>query len=204
MEMAEVILHGGGEHARVVLDCLLAAERKVVGLFDPKYSGQLMGIPQRGQYYPDIERQAEAIVAIGDNALRKKISQLTAHAFTNAIHPSVILSPFSSIGKGCMLLHGVIVQAQCVVGDHVILNTGVKIDHDCIIEDFVHVAPGAILCGNVKVREGALIGAGAVIIPGKKIGAWATVGAGAVVTMDIPDYAVAVGNPAVVIKSNNP
>ena len=40
------------------------------------------------------------------------------------------------------------------------------------------------------------------MIPGKKIGRWVTIGAGSVVTKDIPDYAVAVGHPARVIKFN--
>jgi acetyltransferase EpsM len=57
-----------------------------------------------------------------------------------------------------------------------------------------------VLCGTVKVGEGTLIGARAIVIPGKKIGKWVTIGAGSVVVKDIPDYAVAVGNPARVIK----
>jgi acetyltransferase EpsM len=60
--------------------------------------------------------------------------------------------------------------------------------------------PRVVLCGNVSVGEGTLIGAGATVIPGIKIGKWVTIGAGAVVVKDIPDYAVAVGNPAKVIK----
>jgi len=39
-----------------------------------------------------------------------------------------------------------------------------------------------------------------IILPGVTIGRGAVVGAGAVVSKDIPDYAVAVGNPAKVVK----
>ena len=49
-------------------------------------------------------------------------------------------------------------------------------------------------------REYAWVGAGATILPGVCIGRHASVGAGSVVTKDVPDYAVAVGNPAKVIK----
>ena len=38
------------------------------------------------------------------------------------------------------------------------------------------------------------------ICPGVTIGEYAVVGAGAVVTKDVPDYGVAVGTPAKVIK----
>ncbi|MBT1688318.1 acetyltransferase [Dawidia soli] len=201
--MNKVIIQGGGEHARVVLDCLQAQGLQVVALFDPKYTGDLWGVPQRGAYDPAFMPEARAIVAIGNNAVRKRVVSITQHEYTNAVHPSAIISSRSSWGTGNMILHGVIIQAQAHMGNHCILNTGVRVDHDCIISDYVHIAPGTVLCGTVTVGEGTFIGAGAVVIPGRKVGAWATVGAGAVVTRDIPDYAVAVGNPARIIKYTN-
>jgi len=197
-----VILQGGGEHARVVLDSLLAQGAHVIALFDPKFSGTLFGVPQRGAYDRSFRADAHAIVAIGDNAIRKKVALDTAHRFATTVHPSVVMSPFAEIGAGSMILHGAIVQAQARIGEHVIVNTGAQVDHDCAIGDFVHLAPGVVLCGTVQVGEGAFIGAGAIIIPGKKIGAWATVGAGAVVRADVPDHAVVVGNPARIIRYN--
>ncbi len=55
-------------------------------------------------------------------------------------------------------------------------------------------------CKPVLIKESAWIGAGATILPGVCIGRHAVVGAGSVVTKDVPDYAVAVGNPARVIR----
>lgn len=204
MATHSIILQGGGEHARVVLDSLLVQGLNVIALFDPKYTGDLFGVPQRGVYDPDFEPQAKAVVAIGSNVLRKNVVAKTKHDFINVIHPSAILSTFTSLGTGNMLLQGSIIQAQTRIGNHVIVNTGAKVDHDNILDDFVHIAPGAVLCGCVKIGEGSFIGAGATIIPGKTIGAWATVGAGSVVIDDIPDYAVAVGNPARIIKYIKP
>ena len=57
-----------------------------------------------------------------------------------------------------------------------------------------------LTCKPVLIREYAWVGAGASILPGVYIGRHAIVGAGSVVTKDVPDYAVAVGNPAKVIK----
>ena len=204
MATTKFILLGGGEHARVVLDCLLSNGENVVALFDPKYTDHLFGVPQRGEYDPQTEPDAAAIIAIGDNATRKRVASRTKHTFANAFHTSVIFSQHATLGTGNMLLHGAIVQAQTTIGNHVIINTGAQVDHDCVVMDFVHLAPGVILCGNVHVGEGAFVGAGATIIPGKKIGEWSTIGAGAVVLDDIPDYAVAVGNPAKVIRYNKP
>ena len=57
-----------------------------------------------------------------------------------------------------------------------------------------------LTCKPVLICRDAWIGANAVILPGVRVGEHAIVGAGSVVTKDVPDYAVAVGNPAKVIK----
>jgi sugar O-acyltransferase (sialic acid O-acetyltransferase NeuD family) len=196
MQNEKVILQGGGEHARVVLDTLLATGAEVLALFDPKYSGELFGIPQLGKYDPGFTPEAKAVVAIGDNALRREVARQTCHAFTVVIHPTAVASRFCQIGEGSMLLHGVIVQARVQVGKHVIINTGACIDHDCSLADYVHIAPGCTLCGTVQVGEGTLVGAGSVILPGIKIGNWSVIGAGSVVTRNVPDGVVVAGNPA--------
>jgi sugar O-acyltransferase (sialic acid O-acetyltransferase NeuD family) len=197
-----IILQGGGDHAQVVLDCLQALGENVIGIFDPKFSGDLFGVPQLGNYDASYAPEAKAIIAIGDNKLRKKVVQFTRHEFTSTIHSSVILSSRATVGVGSMLLHRAVIQANCIIGNHVIINTSAQVDHDCVIADFVHLAPGSVLCGRVSVGEGSFIGAGSVVIPGVKIGKWATIGAGTVVVRDVLDYQVVVGNPAHVIKQN--
>jgi len=197
----KIILQGGGEHAKVVLDGLLGMKARVVALFDPKYGGELLGIRQRGEYDPLFEPDAKAIVAIGNNMTRKKVVAFTKHEFTKFMHTTSIVSANCSIGEGSMIMQGATVQVHARVGSHVIVNTGARIDHDCELSEYVHVAPGVVLCGRVKVGEGAMVGAGAVVLPGVSIGAWATVGAGAVVTKDVDEGAVVMGNPARVISN---
>ena len=46
------------------------------------------------------------------------------------------------------------------------------------------------------VRRGASIGANATVVCGVTIYEWAFIAAGAVVTKDVPDGAIAAGNPA--------
>ena len=52
----------------------------------------------------------------------------------------------------------------------------------------------------VRIGECSWIGEKAVILPGVNIGKWCVVGAGSVVTKNLPDYAMAVGNPARIIR----
>lgn len=51
-----------------------------------------------------------------------------------------------------------------------------------------------------EIGDGAWVGARVVLLPGVKVGRHAIVGAGSVVTRDVPDYCVAAGNPARVIR----
>lgn len=53
---------------------------------------------------------------------------------------------------------------------------------------------------KLKIGHDVWIGRDVTILPGVKIGNGAVIGAGAVINKDIPDYAIAVGVPAKVIK----
>jgi sugar O-acyltransferase (sialic acid O-acetyltransferase NeuD family) len=192
----QVVLYGGGGHAKVTLECLQAAGYSVAGFVDDDLDAELLATPHLGIYSSFAKSHCLFVIAIGQNKIRKEIAEKITHSFVSPMHPSSLISPSATIGKGCMILHGAIVQASVVIGNHVIVNTGAQIDHDCHIGDYVHIAPGAILCGNVKLGEGSLIGAGSVVLPEVEIGKWCVVGAGSVVTKSIPDHAVVVGSPA--------
>ena len=91
------------------------------------------------------------------------------------------------------------------IGNGVAITTGVMIL--CHQRDLSKYQRGmyAMHCpfttGKVIIKDGAHIGIGAIIMPGVTIGKGAIIGAGAVVTKDIPDYCIAVGVPAKVIKT---
>lgn len=62
------------------------------------------------------------------------------------------------------------------------------------------VANFAVGRGDVVVGSDVWIGSHATLMAGVKVGHGAVIGAHAVVGKDIPPYAIAVGNPAVVVK----
>ncbi len=57
---------------------------------------------------------------------------------------------------------------------------------------------------HIDIGHDVWVGHGAIVLPGRRIGTGAVIGAGSVVTKDIPDYAIAVGNPARVIRQRFP
>lgn len=52
--------------------------------------------------------------------------------------------------------------------------------------------------GAVEIGSDTMIGANSTILPGVKIGSGVKVGAGTVVSKDIPDHALAYGNPMII------
>lgn len=59
---------------------------------------------------------------------------------------------------------------------------------------------GRDIRGPIKIGNDVWIGRRAIILSGVTIGDGAIIGAGSIVTKDVPPYAVAVGNPAKVVR----
>ncbi|WP_025229406.1 acetyltransferase [Fimbriimonas ginsengisoli] len=198
--MRPVVLLGAGGHAKVVVAACLAQGVPVLALVsdDPKSHGTtVMGIEvvEEGDLIARFPEAAFAI-AIGNNRVRKQISERLDLPWATIMHPSVIVEPGAAIGEGTVVLAGAIVQPDAIIGRHVILNTGCSVDHDARVGDFSHVAPRAALAGGVILGEGVLFGCGACTTPYIEVGDWASIGAGAAVVDKIAMGTTAVGVPA--------
>lgn len=197
-----VYVFGAGGHGKVVLDVLLSENKYVIKgiLDDAPQSDSLFEIPIKKNFNRKKLQARNCIVAIGDNAIRKKIVTTLDTNFIMTIHPNAIVSKFAKIGPGTQIMAAAVVNPDAIIGNHCIINTGAIVEHDCKLEDYVHIAPNACLGGNVTVGEKTLVGIGANIIPNVKIGKNVSIGAGTVVLQDVPDNAVVVGVPARIIK----
>jgi len=89
-----------------------------------------------------------------------------------------------------------------VIGSRVLISSNVHIGDALHRYDDpdVPVIDQPMTRGYVIVADDAFIGVNAVVLPNVRIGRHAVVGAGAVVTRDVPDYCVAAGNPARVLR----
>lgn len=212
--MQSIVILGAGGFGREVLDILLAQNKisgkwRILGFIDedPELKGRVLnGYPVLGSFDWFSKENTEGLVAvcaIGDNISKRKVVEKAKNAglrFTNAIHPTAIMTDFVTLGEDVIICAGCIFTNQITIGDHVIINLDITIGHDTVIEDFCTLSPGVHISGTNKIGEGANIGTGAVTIQGISIGKWSIIGAGAVVVRDIPDKVVAIGVPAKPIR----
>lgn len=208
--MTEIVVVGGGGHAKAVIELMLAiGGYSIVGMTDKDHArsqSSFLGVETLGDdrvlkrlLDRGIRHAAVGVGSIRDNHPRQRIyEQLKSMGFQlpALVHPSAWVSPSASLREGVHVMAKVLVQANVQIGENVILNTGSIVEHDCRIGSHVHVSSGACLAGEVRVGELAFIGVGARVIQTVRIGEAAVVGAGAVVLNDVEPRAVMVGVPA--------
>jgi UDP-N-acetylglucosamine acyltransferase len=88
------------------------------------------------------------------------------------------------------------------VGDNCYLLARSHVGHDCLLRDAVTLADAVQLGGHTQVWSWVNIGMGAVVHQRLKVGPGAMVGMGAAVRKDVPEFTIAVGNPARVTGVN--
>lgn len=196
-----MILYGASGHCKVIIDILECSNVSIKNIIDdnPK-STTILGKSVAHSSQVTLKSTDSVILSIGNNKVRKKLSNQFDVNFVTAVHPSAIVAQHTTIGKGTVVMAGAIINPDATIGAHCIINSGAVIEHDCTIENYVHISPNASLAGGVEVGEGSQVGIGATVIQGIKIGKWAVIGAGAVIINDVQDHSVVVGNPGKVIK----
>jgi UDP-perosamine 4-acetyltransferase len=207
---AGLVVIGGGEHARVVMEAVRSRPDcfALLGFSDPQAREDTvarLGVRRLGDDAAVLathREQARFIVGVGNiepSDVRRRIVEICrpAHArFASVVHISAMVSQTAVVEEGATILAGAVVNTGARIGAHAIVNTGAIIEHDADLGAFVNVGPGAVLGGAVRVGDGAYIGLGACVRDHVIIGAGATVGMGAVVVKDVPSNSVVIGVPA--------
>jgi acetyltransferase-like isoleucine patch superfamily enzyme len=129
-----------------------------------------------------------------------------AGCWLNADPAKAVHEPVMLIGDGCSFAGGCVISAASLVriGREVLVARNVYIaDHDHAYLDTSQAImhQGVASVGQVIIDDGAWLGQNAVVTSGVRIGRGAVVAANAVVTKDVPDYSLAAGAPAKVVKS---
>ncbi|MCE5224236.1 MAG: N-acetyltransferase [Porphyromonadaceae bacterium] len=120
----------------------------------------------------------------------------------------------ATIGADCNICDYVFIENDVILGDRVTVKSGVQLWDGIRLGDDVFVGPNVTFTNDkfprskrypkqypkTIVKKGASIGANATVLPNITIGEKAMVGAGSVVTKNVPDNAMVVGNPALIVK----
>ncbi len=121
----------------------------------------------------------------------------------------------NNIGNDVRVRTHSILEHHIQILDNVRIHSNAFIPEYCCLERNAWVGPGVCLTNaayptspsakenliGVTLQEFARIGANSTVLPGVSIGRNSLIGAGSVVTKDIPENAVAYGNPAIVRNS---
>lgn len=208
-----IIVIGSSGHAKVVIDSIEKENKyEIIGLLDRfkevgsnSYGYKILGKEEDLLNLIKMHKIEGGIIAIGDNFIRytvhEKISRnIPKFNFIKVIHPSAQIARNVVIGKGTVIMANTTISSESTVGDFCILNNNSSLDHNSEMLDYSSLAPGSVIGGNVKIGLFTAISLGAKVIQKIKIGEHTIIGAGATVIDNIPNYVVAYGTPAKIIR----
>jgi acetyltransferase EpsM len=202
----ELVLVGGGELARVIIETARLAGWYVRGFVDPepchetasRLSVERLGGEEALEQLTD-QKLVLGVGTIGVNGDRKTIvDRLSHHAerWTSVVHPAASVSATAKICKGAIILPGAVICSGSYISEHAIINLGAKVDHDVYVGKYVHIAPQAALGGGCRVEDDSYIGMGAIVRDHLTVSHGTLVGMGAVVSKPFPPGSTLVGIPA--------
>lgn len=203
--MKKLLILGAGGQGKVVLDLALNCEKwdQISFLDGDKIGEEILGYPVIGDFreYKMLKVEyTHAIVAVGNNDLRLKLTEKlikVGYEVPIFIHSSAVVSQFSRIGQGTIVMPQAVVNVSAQVGKACIINTGAIVEHDCHISNGVHLSPSATLGGTVSIGDKSWICIGAKVINNITIGERVIIGAGSVVIDNIDESGIYIGIPAV-------
>lgn len=150
------------EHAIEDFDCSFVDDSKTIGeeINGIKVIGKVEDLSRLFNEYKKI------VLSIGNNKVRETIyrrAQKIGYSFPNIVDKSVYISPFATVGEGCVILNNVVIQNGSKVGNATILNPGVEVHHDSSVGSFCCIYTNSVIRTYAKVEDGVKIGSNVTI-----------------------------------------
>ncbi len=169
--------------------------------FYPVYKLQFKSFVSRSRIFAPLKLQGKSNISIGNKVTIEYKTWLAALPLTNEADCILEIHNGATIGH----FNHIYATKKVVIGENVLTADKVYISDNLHSYTNIHLP---ILQQPIKQLKDVYIGSGTWIgenacIIGATIGKQCVIGANAVVTKDIPDYCVAVGAPATIIKRYN-
>ena len=159
-----LILGAGGFGHMIQETAQLLGYEKAVFLDDAVREPDVVG--KCCDYESFLGQYDTAVAALGDNNMRLYWTEKLMEAGYNVpaiIHPSAVVSPSASIGRGSFIMQRAIVNTHTVVEHGVLINSGAVVDHDSYVERGAHIGLGSVVKANCRIASKVKVEAGEVI-----------------------------------------
>jgi len=201
----EIAIVGASGHGKVVADLAELCGYRVV-FFDDAYPEKknIGNWSVIGDFKDLLKRNDEfnnAIVAIGDNNIRTRLSKcLINNGFLLPvlIHHKATISKYAQVDVGSVVFANVVINAFATIGRFNIINSGAIVEHDSTLCEGVHLSPNVALAGGTTIHSYAWLGIGTVTRQLVEIGKNSIIGANSTVIKNIPADVTAFGSPAAI------
>jgi len=203
-----IYIIGAGAQAKYVSDILQDSyvERRIFDPIGKKIGSLIGGVTVEKYELSKIPSKVEVVICVSNYEVKKKlVEEFEEHQciFPTLVHKDAVISPYASVGFGCIVNACAVIQNDAVVGNFCMIHSHVIIEHDCKVGNYVNLAPQVTLAGHCSVGNYSHINIGSILIPSIIIGSKTTIGAGSLVLTDIPDESVAYGNPCRIVRTTN-
>ncbi|MBK8814675.1 MAG: acetyltransferase [Methylococcaceae bacterium] len=116
--------------------------------------------------------------------------------FAKVIHPNARVSPMATFGNNLLIMAGVVITSNAIIGSHCCILPNTVIHHDVKIGDRTLIGASVTIAGSTVVEENCYIGSGSTLKNGLRVGARALIGMGSNVIRNVNEDTRVVGNPA--------
>ena len=197
----KIVIGGCGGHSRSVADVILFNEPEAMLVFVDDFAlenEKIFGFSVENNFPINLQN---CILAIGDNAKRKKIFDVVGTLnLISVVSKKAYIGHNCKIDIGCFVAHSCHIGPEVIIGKNTILNTASVIEHEVVIGQHCHIGPNATISGRTKIGDLVFVGVSATVIDSVNICSNTVIGAGATVTKDITVPGIYVGTPARRIK----
>ena len=205
--MRKIIIIGAGGHAVSVANVAISAGYEIAGFVDANRAGSKL---LNYQIMGGIESVGDPLdfifsIAIGDNFQRSKVFYDLTRLypgiyFPTLVHSTAVVSHFSTLEMGSVLMPLSLVGPNTNIGKFCILNSNSSIDHDGRMGEFASLAPGVVLGGSVNIGNRSVIAIGSVVKHSLQVGSDSILGAYSYLNKNLEDGCIAYGAPAKVVR----